>query len=226
MDERGLLAVHEAGHCLATAEVGGIVRTVSLRPPQTEATFCGVGARGELLALSAGNAAVSVANGGLWSESDAVDADRLIRRHGLTEADRVAAYFRADELVRKHWAAIERVARELSARERLSGAEVRALIAETKEQPKMKKDTTFRGWVACWRDGTPAERAQDVENRAIVEFGRRPQTTAEWARAFGMLTDAIKAERPAPDDAKLLLAALVTAAKGRGISWQGGGSPW
>jgi hypothetical protein len=81
VDERMLLAAHEAGHCVTVVTVGGMARSVSLRPPQTEATFRGVGARDELLVLRAGNAAVAIAKGRKWSEHDAADADRLVRRH-------------------------------------------------------------------------------------------------------------------------------------------------
>jgi hypothetical protein len=232
MDERGLLAHHEAGHAVAAVLVGGAVRSVALAPPVTEASFRGVGVRDELVVWHAGDAAVGVLKGRERSAHDAAAAAVHLARHRLSELDRIAAVMGADALLRRHWGAVAAIARRLLERGRLSGAEVAAVIDATKKGSEMSRDVSFAQWVEAWKLPTfdDGERVAALAERARAEYHarhrRNPATTADWGEGFDLLTAAIKAEHPAPADARLLLAALVVAARGCGLDWQGGGSPW
>jgi hypothetical protein len=138
MTPRQLRATHEAGHCVIARALGVKVECATLREVTTlHRRGDAESFRERAVVALAGPAAEERYGGysdaqmaGLWRNEWRGDFDNVLRYLDAAGGDLFAPHkCAAERLVRKHWAAIERVAAALIERGELSGAEIDRLIA-------------------------------------------------------------------------------------------------
>jgi hypothetical protein len=141
-------AIHEAGHAVAAVRLRLSLRYVTLRssPPDIGSTYCtprGAGkadrwVREAVVAYAGYEADVSsartISQAGSGSADDFKEGLRLAQRAGRGDDMSVWIDARRAEtraLITEAWGSVEAVANELKVAQRLSGREVRAIVARS-----------------------------------------------------------------------------------------------
>ena len=135
-EERALLAIHEAGHCVAAHVLGHPIVCASFddgvrtrwrgddpRAHIVEAAIAVAGPTAERRYRAPSPAELEV----LWREQWGTDLANARKHIAACDADPLVLVLEVELLVRENWEAIERVAAALQQRGTLSGAEVDAL---------------------------------------------------------------------------------------------------